>query len=235
MKNILRIIDQTGFSVFVLLASDIFWYFASFLLAYYLRDTYGPFKIHAIGFYLQVVPYVLLLLIAVFYSYGLYEQKRRINKISEIYLVTKSATAMLIFIMAASFLEKVNYSRGLVLLFWGISIVFLNFGRYLIRDIQKALFRRGYGVKNILIIGAGKPGKRLAEKLEEYREFGFHIAGFLDDRTKPKKSQYKFLGQTKYLLEVIKKRDIHEIYISDPSISHEKILEMIQLCENFPV
>ncbi|MBI2463908.1 sugar transferase [Candidatus Peregrinibacteria bacterium] len=235
MKNLVRFIDQKGLQVVILVASDIFWYCVAFFAAYYARNNIGPSEIQPLEFYLGAIPYMSFLLIIIFYLNGLYEQKQRINKISEIFLVTKAASFTLLLIMAGSFLEKVDYSRALVLLFWPSSIFFLNFGRYLIRYTKKKLMKRGYGIINILIIGAGKPGKRLANEIEEYRDFGYNIVGFLDDRVKPRKGRYKFLGQTIHLMEVIKKRNIHQVFISDPSISHAKILEMIHVCEELPV
>lgn len=235
MKNFIRFIDQKGLQVVILVVSDIFWYCVAFLVAYYIRNNIGPAEIQPLEFYLGVIPYVSLLLIIIFYLNGLYEQKQRINKISEIFLVTKTASFTLLLIMAGSFLEKVDYSRALVLIFWPTGVFFLNFGRYLIRYTKKKLMKRGYGITNILIIGAGKPGKRLANEIEEYRDFGYNIVGFLDDRTKPRKGRYKFLGQTTQLMDVIKKRNIHQVFISDPSISNTKILEMIHFCEDLPV
>lgn len=235
MRSFIRFIDQKGLSVLVLIASDVFWYFVSFLFAYYLRNKLGPSEIQPLEFYVRALPWIMTLLVIVFYFYGLYEQKQRINKISEIFLVTKAASFLLLLIMAASFLEKVDYSRAVVLIFWPISIAILNFGRYLIRLVKIKLIRRGYGRINILIIGAGKPGRRLARKIENYRDFGYRIIGFLDDHVQPFKSEYKFLGQTKHLMEVIKEREIDQVFIADPSISHERILEIIHLCEKLPV
>ncbi|MBI2453206.1 sugar transferase [Candidatus Peregrinibacteria bacterium] len=235
MKNILRMVDQKGLSILVLMFSDVFWYFISFAVAYYVRDTFGPSRIQQLDFYLRAIPYVFILLIFIFYFYGLYDRKQRVNKIGEMLLVTKAASFTLLLLMAGSFLEKVDYSRAVVLIFWPISIFFLNFGRYLIRIVKAKLVKRGYGVMNILIIGAGKPGRRLARKLEEYKDFGYNIIGFLDDHMKPRKGLYKFLGQTKSLHDVIKKRNIHQVFIADPALSHEKILELINISENLPV
>ena len=230
----MRFIEQRGLIIFILILSDAFWYFASFLLAYYLRDTYGA-PIQPLEVYLKVIPFVLLLLIIVFYLSGLYEQKQRINQISEVYQLTKAATFTLILIMAASFLQKVDYSRGLVLLFWVVSLVLINFGRFLIRAVRRHLFRKGYGLIRVLIIGAGRTGRKLAREIEAYQDFGYQIAGFLDDRTKPRKSRYKFLGTTKHIVDVIKKRHINQVFIADPAVSHEEILDIIQRCEQLPI
>ena len=235
MLSLMRFIDQKGLVVFILILSDAFWYFMSFLVAYFIRNDLGASPIQPLEIYLRVIPFVLILVIIVFYLSGLYEQKQRINQISEIYQLTKAVTFTLILIMAASFLQKYDYSRGLVLTFWVTSLFFINFGRYLVRAVRKYLFKKGYGIIRILIIGAGRTGRKLASEIEAYRDFGYYIVGFLDDRTKPRKSRYKFLGQTQHLLEVIKKRQIHQVFIADPAVSHEDILDIIQRCEKLPI
>lgn len=234
MRSLIKFIDQKGFSVYILLLSDAFWYFVSFLLSYYLRNNLAT-PIQGLAIYLRVVPYVLLLLIIVFHINGLYQKRNRISHISEIFLISKSLTICLVLIMAGSFLQKYDYSRALVILFWVFSLFFINFGRFLVRIIKQYLVQKGHGVVNVLIIGSGKAGKRLAQNLEKYRSFGYRICGFLDDRSKQKYNNYPNFGSTNELLSVIKNHKIQEVYISDPALSHDRILSLIHQCESLPV
>ncbi len=234
MKPFLKILDQKFLSVFLLILSDLSWVIIAFLGAYYVRnDLIGP-EIQHLTEYLKAMPVVALIIMATFYSFGLYERSQRTTKLSEMHRLFQAITLVWLFIMAASFLYKYDYSRILVVLSYGLAILLITMGRYLIRSIYKRLHRKGIGVTRVLIIGAGRPGKQVAEKLKQYDEFGYRIIGFVDDHAKAKKTM-PLLGKTKDLVKLIKKHEIHEIFVVDPSISHERILGLIHKCEDAKV
>lgn len=226
MKNLQKIFDQSGLSVFLLVLSDLLWGGVAFWLAYTLRnDVLGP-EIQPFAEYLKAMPVVALILVVTFYTFGLYERSRRITRLAEMYNLFRAITFVWLLIMAASFLYKYDYSRILVVMFYGLGLVTIMFGRALLRSIFQWLHKKGVGVTRVLIIGAGKPGKQVAEKLKKYDEFGYRIVGFVDDNAKG-----ELLGKTKDLLQLIKKYRIQEVFVVDPSISHESILEMIHACD----
>jgi exopolysaccharide biosynthesis polyprenyl glycosylphosphotransferase len=230
MKSYLKILDQGGLSIFLLLVSDLLWGGVAYVLAYYIRnDVLGP-AIQPFPEYLQALPVVGLIIVATFYSVGLYERSQRTTQISELYNLFRAITFVWLFIMAASFLYKYDYSRIFIILFYLLAIVSINFGRYLIRTIFRAMHKRGVGVNRVLIVGAGKPGKQVAEKLKDYDEFGYRVVGFVDDHAK-EKGGVKILGKVGELVSLIKRHRIQEVFVTDPSISHERILEMIHLCD----
>lgn len=240
MKNFIKFVDQKGLSILTLMLSDIVWYFLSFLTAYYIR---GVFLVEKFGFndiqpfyvYFQPLPFILVLVITIFYIYGLYQKENRITALNEVLLITRATTFCLLLIMSASFLQKYDYSRVIVILFWASSLVLMNFGRVLVRKIQRYFYKKGIGTIRILIIGAGKWGLKLAEKLKEYKVFGYEVIGFIDNETRPKKESFKFFGGIENLNNVIKRHNITDIYIANPAMSHEKILNLIYQSENLPV
>lgn len=234
MKAFQKIFDQSALSVMLLVLTDLVWGGAAFLLSYYIRnDLMGP-AIQPLSEYLKAMPVVALILVITFYSFGLYERSRRTTRISEMYNLFRAITLVWLLVMAASFLYKYDYSRILVVLFYGLGMVFMIAGRHLLRTIFQWLHKKGIGVTRVLIIGAGKPGKQVAEKLKKYDEFGYRIIGFLDDHAK-RKGIANLLGKTKDLLKHITTHRIQEVYVVDPSISHERILEMIHACDKTKV
>ena len=234
MKAFQRLLDQNSLTVFLLILSDLVSGGLAFLLAYYVRnDLLGP-EIQPLSEYLTAMPVVGIILVVTFYSFGLYERSRRTTRISEMYNLFRGITFVWLFIMAASFLYKYDYSRIFVILLYALSILLIISGRHIIRTIYQFLHRKGIAVTRVLIIGAGKPGKRVAEKLKEYDEFGYRIIGFVDDHAKGK-GEIKILGKMKDLISLIKAYRIQEVFIVDPSISHENILELIHKCEKIQV
>ncbi len=227
MKPFLKILDQKALTILFLVLSDFLGGMGAFVGAYLIRDNFFGSKIQPFNEYLTAMPAVALILIITFYSFGLYERSQRVTRLSEIHRLFQAITFVWILVMAASFLYKYDYSRIFVILFYILGLVLINFGRVLLRSIYKSLHKRGLGVTNILIIGAGRPGKKVAKALKEYDEFGYRIVGFIDDNARKKKT----LGGLKSLIPLIKKHRIHEVYVVDPSISHEKILGLIHECD----
>lgn len=239
MQKFLRFVDQ-GILLLFLLLSDIFWFFLSFLLAYTIRNNFlpefiGRAPIQPLTVYLSVMPYILVLVVAIFYWYGLYERKARRTGLSEMVRLTRAITFCLLIIMAASFLQKYEYSRGLVIIFYICSLVLINIGRLIVRTVQRYFVAMGKGEIRILIIGAGKPGRKLAEQLRAYKDFGYYIVGFLDDHAKPRNDGYKFFGSTKNLSKILRTHNVDEVFIADPSMAHEEVLNLIHDCEHMDV
>ncbi len=241
MRPFIRIIDQKGLSVLALIAMDVLAYFLSFLLAYYIRAdlfvTYlGHHAIQPFQIYANALPVVFLILFIVFYTFGLYERKNRIDGMMESYHVLRAVTLCWLLVMAASFLAKYDYSRILVMIFWVVSLFLMNFGRLIIRHIKLRRIKKGKGLTRVMIVGAGKMGRKLKTELESYNHFGYKVIGFVDDHVKVKKgSPFRLLGRTKDLPLLIQRFGIDEVFISDPAMSYESILGLMHVCEGIDV
>jgi exopolysaccharide biosynthesis polyprenyl glycosylphosphotransferase len=230
MKPFLRWLDQDRLAQTALLLSDLIWMGVAFIGAYWLRnDVIGP-AIQPFATYQQAFPMVALILVATFYSFGLYERSRRRRPLGELYALMKAITLVWLLVMAASFLYKYDYSRIFVLLLYGLGLILIPSGRLLIRSIYRRLHQKGIAVTRVLIVGSGKPAKRVAEKLKEYDGFGYRVIGVVDDH-QPKNSSEKYLGPLKDLVSIIQQKNIDELYIADPRLSHERILELIHHCD----
>jgi len=141
MKAFQRLLDQNSLTVFLLILSDLVSGGLAFLLAYYVRnDLLGP-EIQPLSEYLTAMPVVGIILVVTFYSFGLYERSRRTTRISEMYNLFRGITFVWLFIMAASFLYKYDYSRIFVILLYALSILLIISGRHIIRTIYQFLHR----------------------------------------------------------------------------------------------
>jgi len=214
----------------ILLSFDILASVLAFAVSYYLRN-FGPFRIflyqvQPLRVYLQALPFAILLLISIFYVSRLYEPKQRLSKIGEFYTTSRSITLWALLIMAASYFTKYDYSRIIVVLYFILSLFFVNLSRFLVQALQNKLARKGIGVTNVLIVGAGRVGRGIAKRLEDYNRVGFNLVGFVDGKAKPREG-LNILGDLSYLANLIKTRNIDEVYISDPTLSHREILNVI--------
>jgi exopolysaccharide biosynthesis polyprenyl glycosylphosphotransferase len=69
------------------------------------------------------------------------------------------------------------------------------------------------GMRNVLIVGAGGLGHRLASYLEKHPEMGRSVCGFLDDRKLPGKG---VMGRTSDLAELARTAFVDEVILAAP-------------------
>jgi exopolysaccharide biosynthesis polyprenyl glycosylphosphotransferase len=79
------------------------------------------------------------------------------------------------------------------------------------------MITRGYNNFNILIIGAGKSGRELADEILENPYLGLRILGFLDDHKTEPINGYRILGRIDDLERIIQEKFIDEVYVTIPS------------------
>lgn len=220
-KALNNILNKNNILTLTLLFSDAFSIVLAFLASYFLRNK-GIFRIfldvvQPILVYLQALPIAILILLIIFALIGLYEPKKRRTQISEMYNSFQAITVWILFIMAGSYLYKFDYSRIIVILFYIFTVMFIILGRILVRNLQTRLYTYGFGIVNILIVGSGKPAQEIARRLKAYKSVGLNFVGFVN-RTPSN------------LRKILKKYEIDEVYIADPSLSHEKILSLVASC-----
>lgn len=114
----------------LLIISDSLALFAAYLGAYHLRNNFEP-AIQEVDVYLQAFPYVLLVFLVIFWINELY--KSRLKDFDEVYKIVKTLSLLLLILMAASFLQKFDYSRAVMLIFWPLSILTLIIERKISR------------------------------------------------------------------------------------------------------
>jgi exopolysaccharide biosynthesis polyprenyl glycosylphosphotransferase len=208
--------------------------FLAFITAYYLRNV-GPFRlfleaVQPITVYLSALPIAILVLLITFQLSGLYDQTKRTKPLTESYLLIKSVSLWILIIMASSYLYKYDYSRIIVIMFFFWTLLYVSIVRSVIRKIEQRLYQKGIGVTNILIVGAGRNGREISRRIAELKSAGYRLIGFLDDEVKSKKN-FPVIGHLSDISKIISKRKVNEVYIADPRLSHETILELIAKCE----
>jgi exopolysaccharide biosynthesis polyprenyl glycosylphosphotransferase len=112
-----------------------------------------------------------------------------------------------------------------VLLTFFFNLIILNLLRVLYKVYEINRFKRGLGVTNILIVGAGRPGRDIARTLKKYENVGYRLIGFVDDSAKNRKN-FPVIGKLKDLGNLIKKHKIKEVYFTNPRLSYEDILSV---------
>ena len=89
--------------------------------------------------------------------------------------------------------------------------------------------------KPTLVYGAGVGGQMVAKEIENNRNLGLVLVGFIDDNSRKHKRRimgYPVLGGREDLKKIIKKKNIQEIIVSFKHNSEEKKKEVENLCRS---
>jgi Undecaprenyl-phosphate glucose phosphotransferase len=123
---------------------------------------------------------------------NLYTTNRARSHISEVFEVFKATVLATLILVAVSYFVRERYSRATIALFFGFAFVMVTLVRLGFRAVSNELRRRGVNLKTILVVGAGTLGQRVVETIDEHRELGFVVKGYLTRR--PEKVGKTFHG-----------------------------------------
>jgi Undecaprenyl-phosphate glucose phosphotransferase len=230
---------------FIYLLGDLAAAAGAFFAAWYLRFETGIFPAAEqpdFGRYMLLLPFILVLWPVVFYFHGLYQVQRGRSRSEEgINLVVAIILASLLLSFAVVWVRPVarpgdpyaifGYSRMFMAMLAGLNVVLSVGVRNAIRAILRHLRLSGHSLQRILVVGAGALGREVAEKLLGHREFGFQVAGFLDDD--PGKANLSFeglrvLGTLDSVEEVLRTRRIDQVWVALPVEAHRKTMRVLQ-------
>ncbi|MBN1919664.1 MAG: undecaprenyl-phosphate glucose phosphotransferase [Anaerolineae bacterium] len=166
---------------------------------------------------------------------GAYRDWRGRGWLDHVYRIINAVTTSLVLILAYAFIYRpLVYSR-LLLLEAGVGIILLmSLGRLVVLLIQQQLFRKGIGVKRVIIVGAGEVGRRVIRTIVAQPQLGYHIVGYVDDN--PAKGEkeigrIKGLGAINSLADAITNESVDEVLITLPWSFHRRILNVLRECE----
>ncbi|MFQ5814511.1 MAG: undecaprenyl-phosphate glucose phosphotransferase [Anaerolineae bacterium] len=214
----------------------------AFYLAYRLRQWIKwptpPLNIGPFHNYVGMMVVQVLAMLVVFFFYRLYHRPRALSSIDEFYSLFGAVSVGTILAIALSSLTfknsalELDYSRGMILYAWLLTIVLAGIGRFAHGQVQRALQARGLGGSRVLIVGTGEVGQMILQKILYLPGLGYQVMGFVDDRSDLETTMgVPILGRIGDLPSLIDEHSIDEVIIALPEDSHEEIMTIISLCE----
>ena len=234
VENLVRKIAM----VVVLLFTDCAAFILAFLAAHHLRISFIPQKfsnvplttfplVHYLSYWWLMLPLIILITME-----GLYFRRRpftlELKHIIKALLLCAGVMLALISLMQLS-----NYiSRTVILLSVGIALFTIPLSRYIVKVM---MFNAGIWGKKVLILGAAKTGTLISRNFKQDRFLGYRVTGFLDDDEAKAGASIEgtgVLGRIRDLHEILKKTTTLDVIIAMPSLSREKLLEIVEICEH---
>ena len=230
----------------VLMVSDAVATGLAFLAAYQLRFFSGlisiPEQIPSIAQYLKIMPLVMIIFPGIFVINGLYKIRRGRSIVDEFFSVFLACSLATLITFLALLYYRVYYtpdvapdwefSRLVMAIFLGITIVFVSFIRFVIRRTMEHMRRKGINTRNILIAGAGVLGRALVDRIVAHEEFGLKAVGFLDDDEKKKGSIYqgvRVIGTLSDLKLIMLEQKVDILFVCLPPSAHHKVIQLFEL------
>ena len=241
--------SKNQFLMFIFLLGDVLATVGAFLLAYYLRfhTELIPVKYGVPAFqqYVNIIPLLALVWPVIFHFHGLYQIRRTRSYIDEFFSVTASvgiATAILWGVLlyyrvyhqrSITAAEAMEPARVLFLYFMLLDIVFIMLSRAGIRRVLEEMRRRGYNIKKVLIVGAGKLGETVVNRIEAHEELGYDVVGFLDDDpSKTVVAGYPVVGKCSEVSVMVDQLKIDYLLIALPLSAHDTMMQILHTTRN---
>jgi Undecaprenyl-phosphate glucose phosphotransferase len=233
------------------IVSDAVLAMASFAIAYVLRFETWIANVIPItkgqppfGQYVNVLPFIGLLVPIAFHVQGLYRLRRGRTRVDDFFAVFVGSILAVVLGLIGTLYYQVYHvpahlqgqgvyevSRPVWILFLAVNVIVTYASRELVREALERRWRAGIGLKRVLIAGAGDLGRLVADKLLEHREMGFKVIGFLDDRAAGDHIGYRglpLLGTLTEGDEIIRQERIDHLYVALPLEEHVKMLGLVE-------
>ena len=219
------------------MASDLLVVTLAWGIAYWLRFHSNLVEVDKgipqLQHYMSMLPFIWLIWALVFRWIGLYKPMRGVRRGIEFWLLINAhALAILLFIAVTYLLREktVPYSRLVFAYFGGIAFFLSVFQRALLRFVLREVRRRGYNLRYILIVGAGKVAGDIAARIRYHRELGMQLVGCLGRDAQDTKGPkgVPIIGTYDDLREILKRTEIDQVVVALPLEDHQMLPEIIE-------
>ena len=208
----------------------------AYLLRAYTPELLRPHLRHPLLMYLKTLPVILPLWLVTFDSLGLYRVSRAAPPFHDLTDSFRAVTLATLLIAAVSFLSHTDYSRGMLVLFWLLALVYVSLGRTLLSDRRARALASGAARSRALVLGCGELGRLVLQRTREHPEFGYEVVGFASANGDDGPIDgVPVLTQLPDLPSCVAESRIDQIIVAHPGLPTPALMDVIQSCEGLPV
>jgi exopolysaccharide biosynthesis polyprenyl glycosylphosphotransferase len=212
----------------------------SFIIFFVLRIKTGWFDI-------LILPELFISMLALYFYWfviftfvGMYSTWFASSRLDELTTLFKSTFVGIFILFFLIFLDDYIHnidskSRVLIFIYWGLFLFFVGGGRILIRSFQRSLIIKGFGRRNVIIVGFNLQANEVHDQILEHRALGLDAAAYAAvDKDNLDKS-YKGIdvkGTIKDLGSMIDTYNAKEIIIALDKDNRDFLVDVISQCES---
>ncbi len=218
--------------------SDLIFINVAWATYYFLRIETEWIKYANPPSFLLPMAVIFLYWISIFSFSGLYQYwfvRSRFDEFASVFKTVSFGTIILFFVIFIDDTIKNApvVSRFVIIIYWMLMILFVGFGRVLIRSIQRNLLQKGIGLRNSIIIGVGSNASELHDIIVKFPQLGYKFIGFVSGSSSENNS--KSLGCIDEIPTIVKNKEVSEILIALEQKQKEKVLDVIKYCSGLDV
>jgi len=170
--------------------------------------------------------------VAVLWLHGLYRPRARWTLRSEGLTIGRATVVMALITLSVLFVFRLpDISRSFLVLLFPTQWLLTVASRAALRFGFERLRAHGYNQRFVLVVGAGPRGQTFAAKLEEHRELGLSVLGFIDDEHYDLPRGWKILGDLASIETHLHGDVVDEVAICLPFSLWDRMNAIAQLCE----
>jgi len=178
-------------------------------------------------------------LIVTFYLKGLYRLRTASPWAKQFWIIASSTTSAFAIFTALDYVFRSTdlgidaQSRAVVIFTWAAVLTFVSLARLLVVGALVFIYRRGFFLTKLLVVGSGRLGKLMMQQLAASPHLGYRVIGFVEDQEVPLADFGRFtaLGYIWELDQVIRGTRAAQVIVALPSHDHQGILHAANICE----
>ena len=186
--------------------------------------------------YFRLIPLMAIIWVMTLKALKLYRPENNAT-LSAFWTLCKAAGIALITTLAALFFifHHDAYSRWVMLLASGFSLVWLFLGRLVLYRFRQAIHAQGVGINRAAVVGYEARVEKFINALNARPNSGYKLVGGIDNAANVSSSCLQHLGESQDLLKLVQTHQLDTLFIVSPTVSNDTILQILHTCEGVPV
>jgi len=125
-----------------------------------------------------------------------------------------------------------HYSRLTIVPAVLLSAILMTGERYLLRQYETRLRRRGIGTERVLMVGTGAGSELLIRRMNMFPQYGFHVVGVAtDDEESREFMGVPVVGRVDDLPRLVRAFAVDQVFLALPADQRDRLLHLVKLCE----
>ena len=186
--------------------------------------------------YFRLIPLMAIIWLMTLKALKLYRPESNAT-LSAFWALCKATGIALIATLAAVFFiyHHDAYSRWVMLLATGFSLVWLFLGRLVVHRFRQSIHAQGVGVSRMAFIGYDARVEKFISVLKTQTNSGYELVGIIAGPADADSQNVQYLGKSRDVFELVRTHRLDTLFIVSPTVPNDAILQILHTCEGVPV
>jgi exopolysaccharide biosynthesis polyprenyl glycosylphosphotransferase len=188
------------------------------------------------GPYIAAIPVVVVLYVvalAINRQYSSWRGRTLVDQLLSLYYGIGFAAVLMLAAIEVANLGQ-SFSRLTLVPAVLFAAVLMTAERYLLRQYETRLRRRGIGTERVLMVGTGEGGEQLIRRMSMFPQYGFHVVGVASDELHAggRFVGVPVVGRVTDVASLARRLRVDQVFLALPASQRERLLHLIKMCED---